>query len=273
MKSTLAYSPGKHYKWLITILSGLFMFLSLYVYRAYHIDQAAAFTGHNMLFRALTHSAIISLAFYLMEFQVGPRLPIHSKWKPVVTTLSAIFIGLNGTFLAFNYFFHWTEMQWLSYSKFLYEYPLILIIPFTLSFLIDQLMQHRKTEPGQLITIISENKKDQFQVKPEHLLFIKSADNYIEIYFRSNGGVDKQLIRKSLKEVDAAFRDSGILVRCHRSYLINPANIEQVHKSTGKMELTISGITIPVSKKYADGLSDKYLKMFIPHMEISPQTA
>ncbi|MEM8894762.1 MAG: hypothetical protein AAGC88_09305 [Bacteroidota bacterium] len=100
------------YGWLITSTSGLFMFLVLFVYRAYHIDQTPAFTGHSILFRSITHDLIISGVFYIIEFHLSPRLNIKRGIKPIVTGLIAIVIGLHVTFLAFNYFYHWTELYW-----------------------------------------------------------------------------------------------------------------------------------------------------------------
>lgn len=273
MNPQAAHSIGNSYKWSVTILSGLFMFLALFVYRAYHIDEVAAFTGHSMLFRAASHSVIISVVFYLVEFHLSPRLRMKSRIKPLITALLAIFIGLNLTFLTFNYFFHWTEWHWLSYSQFLYEYPLILIIPLTLSVLIDRLASHNKAELANLVSISSENLKVHFQVRSSDLLFIKSADNYIEVFFRSGQQIEKQLVRKSLKDVEEELQPVDLLVRCHRSYLVNPGNIDQVRKTGSKIELRIYGMAIPVSKKYVERLSEKYPEIFTPHSKISPQTA
>lgn len=252
---TLKYSGNQTYKWLITGLSGLFMFLSLFVYRAYHIDQVSAFTGHSMFVRALVHSLIISAVFYIIEFYASPLLNINERAKPIVTALVATFIGLNLSFLAFNYFYNWTELHWSSYLKFLYEYPLILLIPIILSYLIGSLIELPKKGEDELVTFISENRKEHFQLRPENLLYIKSADNYVEIFHRNNQFVDKRLLRKSLKTIEVDYSMKNILKRCHRSYLVNPSNIDNIHKTATKIELNINGDKIPVSKKYANHFS------------------
>ena len=262
------------YRWLITILSGLFMFLTLYVYRAYHIDEVMALTGHSMFFRAMTHTVIIAAVFFLIETYLSPRLKIKPAVKPLVTAALATFIGLNFTYLAFNYFYQWTVFSWYSYFQFYYEYPLILVIPVTLSYLINRVAHPQSaSEPSPLISISSENQKEHFQIKPENLLFIKSADNYVEIHYRTRVEVKKHLLRKSLKDIEQAYAESAFLVRSHRSYLVNPANIDQVSKSNSKFELTLAGITIPVSKSYAGNLLEKHPHLFAPHSEISSQTA
>lgn len=253
----ISNSTGNIYKWSVSILSGLFMFVVLYVYRAYHIDEVEAYSGHGMLIRALTHSVIISSVFFLVEFVGARYLPINERIKPLITALIATFIGLNLSFLAFNYFYLWTELYWSSYAQFLYEYPLILIIPVTLSYLIDRISGRSEAEMDALISLMAENEKEYFQVKVKNLLFIKSADNYIEIFYLSSPGqVNKYLLRQSLKTIELLYESEPFLVRCHRSYLVNPVNINSVNKSNGRMELNIAGIEIPVSKKYAVNLAE-----------------
>lgn len=80
------------------------MFLALYVYRACHIDAVPALTGHSMFFRALTHSAIISIVFYLVEFHLSHYLNLSKKFKPLAMASIAAFTGLNFTFLAWHGF-------------------------------------------------------------------------------------------------------------------------------------------------------------------------
>lgn len=264
-------STGNTYKWAVTLSTGFFMFVVLYVYRAYHIDQVPAFTGHSMFFRALTHSVIISLVFYILEFHISQRLPVNQKIKPFVTALIATFTGLNITFLTFNYFYHWTELHWLSYSQFLYEYPLILAFPVALSLMVDRLSSHSESKSGNLIVIASENQKERFQLKAENLLFIKSADNYVEIYYLSMQQVRKYLLRKSLKDIDEEHTANSSLIRCHRSYIVNPDNIDHVNRVNNKVELSISGILIPVSKKHLNPLIETFPELFTPHMEFSSQ--
>lgn len=249
--STMLIRTNNIYGWLVSCFSGLFMFVSLFIYRSYHIDQLEAFTGHSLLFRSLVHSTIISFVFYLTEFHLAPHIRINQKVKPLVTAAIATFLGLNLTFIAFNYFFHWTEMHWSSYSMFLYEYPLILVIPIVISFLISRLAMLQGKD-SELITFVSSNKKEQLQLKPENLLYIKSADNYVEIVHKDRGNVNRRIIRKNLKSIEEELVTKNVLQKCHRSYLVNPNNIDHINKTTNRTELNINGKAIPVSKSYVN---------------------
>ena len=78
--------------------------------------------------------------------------------------------------------------------------------------------------------------------------------NYIE-----NDRVKEFVLRSSMKALDEICQDNG-LVRCHRSFYINPARIKVLRKDKDGImyaELDADDVrTIPVSKTYYRILSD-----------------
>ncbi|MEO9482011.1 MAG: LytTR family DNA-binding domain-containing protein [Ekhidna sp.] len=248
---------GKAYKWTVTILTGTFMFLALYVYRAYHIDKVEAFTGHSMLFRAIIHSLIISSVFYLLEFHASKYITVSQRVKPFVIALTATFLGLHITFLAFNYFYDWSELRWSSYSMFLYEYPLILILPVTISYLLDRIWSSPRAQPNDLLMFTSENQKEFLKINTDHFLFIKSAFNYVEIHYQSQQQPTRYLLRKTLSGISNEYPSHKNLLRCHRSYIINPLNVDRVQCTNNKLVLSIAGESIPVSKQYEGSVTER----------------
>jgi hypothetical protein len=103
-----------------------------------------------------------------------------------------------------------------------------------------------------LLILLAENEKDRLELKPEDLLYIESADNYSNIVFLKQGLVSRQLIRGSLKRLEAQIAVPYI-VRCHRSYIIN---IRQVNAVSGnaqgyKAGFKVAGVEpVPVSRNY-----------------------
>ncbi len=83
------------------------------------------------------------------------------------------------------------------------------------------------------------------------MLYLESTDNYVVVFYTSNGVVKKELLRNSLKKLENVFGDLP-LKRCHRSYMVNLNNLSLVKKSGQKMILSLSNTseTIPVSKTY-----------------------
>ncbi len=103
-----------------------------------------------------------------------------------------------------------------------------------------------------LLILLAENEKDRLELKPEDLLYIESADNYSNIVFLKKGLVSRQLIRGSLKRLEAQIAVPYI-VRCHRSYIVN---IRQVNAVSGnaqgyKIGFKVVGVDpVPVSRNY-----------------------
>ena len=61
-----------------------------------------------------------------------------------------------------------------------------------------------------------------------NILYIESADNYIEVYYLDEGHVKTVLIRNTLKTIDSIFKNSS-LKRCHRSYMVNIDRIKFIY--------------------------------------------
>ena len=94
---------------------------------------------------------------------------------------------------------------------------------------------------------------------PQAVLYIAAEENYVNIYYYENGKVREYVLRNSMKAIEELCLESG-LVRCHRSYYINPAHVKVLRKDRDGImyaELDADDIRhIPVSKKYCDRLSD-----------------
>jgi len=102
------------------------------------------------------------------------------------------------------------------------------------------------------ITLTDENEIVKLVLKTENLLFIKAADNYIEVHFLENGVHSKSLLRNSIKKMETTFIQTPI-IRCHRSFIVNTKNIELAKKTASGFDLKlhqVSELTIPVSKSY-----------------------
>lgn len=237
-------------KWLVTILTGLFMFIVLYVYKAYNIEQVDSFSGHSLLFRAVSHAVLTSFLFFTAEFFIKPYFNLNTRGKSIAWTSIIVFIGINLTFLLFNYFWLWTELSWSSYSLFCYEYPLVVVIPIVIAKLAGGQNRKVKISDDHMIAFESENGKNNLRIHPECLYFLKSSDNYVEVHYVVNDEVKKHLLRASLKQIEQGFTDSPHLIRCHRSYMVNPKNIRSIVQTSKMINLNMDYFNVPVSKKY-----------------------
>ena len=113
-------------------------------------------------------------------------------------------------------------------------------------------------DDNSLIRFYDEYKKLRLVIAPEAVMFIKSEDNYVQIHYQDQSRTKKFILRSSMKALEETLAKRG-LVRCHRSYFINPAYIKIVHRdSTGVIvaELKQENYeSIPISRKYQDAIT------------------
>jgi len=105
---------------------------------------------------------------------------------------------------------------------------------------------------NKLLTINGENGKVTLAIRHHQLLYVKSASNYIELFYLKGEKLTKELIRGSSKEFEGKVLGSDIL-RIHRSYFINIRYVSSFKKTRKGYALTINHVpneTIPVSTSY-----------------------
>lgn len=84
----------------------------------------------------------------------------------------------------------------------------------------------------------------------QHLLYIEAVGNYVKIYQLNDGQVRSDLLRTTSKQIEADLSGYPMIVRCHRAFLVNLQQVEQIISKSGSMQLLIkhSHETIPVSR-------------------------
>ncbi|HLN21307.1 MAG TPA: LytTR family DNA-binding domain-containing protein [Bacteroidales bacterium] len=140
---------------------------------------------------------------------------------------------------------------------------LVLLLPYAISWL--WLSWHDKKEQLARMTSMKEETVAQdmiaffdekgvlkFSVKKENILYVESAENYVNICYMNKDKVSKYLIRETLKKLEQSLEGTGI-VRCHRCYMVNFDKVRVIRRDKEglKLELNMQGLEdIPVSKTY-----------------------
>ena len=113
-------------------------------------------------------------------------------------------------------------------------------------------------DDNSLIRFHDEYKKLRFVIAPEAVMYIKSEDNYVQIHYLDRGRIKKFILRSSMRALEDDLSRHG-LVRCHRSYFINPLFIKIVRRDESGLivaQLKQDGCeNIPISRKYQDEIS------------------
>lgn len=137
------------------------------------------------------------------------------------------------------------------------------IYPYCIIWLASELYANKDEDKGvpddnSLIRFYDEYKKLRLVIAPEAVIFIKSEDNYVQIHYQDHNNTKKFALRSSMKALEESLAKRG-LVRCHRSYFINPAYIKIVHRDS--MGMIVARLKqevfdpIPISRKYQDAIT------------------
>ena len=122
----------------------------------------------------------------------------------------------------------------------------------------NKLIENKK-EKETLISFKSDYKKDNLMISPNSLIVIKSADNYIEIYYMSDNAVKKKLVRSSLKRANESINEFSFILRCHRTFIVNINYIKEISGNSQGYKISFDDIDFPVlvSQKYIEGFKDR----------------
>jgi DNA-binding LytR/AlgR family response regulator len=98
----------------------------------------------------------------------------------------------------------------------------------------------------------SENVNENFMLHIAEVAFIRSADNYVEIFYKEGVTFKKKLIRNTLRNIEQQIKPYSNFLRCHRICIVNVHYIESLKLINNNYWLIIRGFEdkLPVSRQY-----------------------
>jgi len=83
-----------------------------------------------------------------------------------------------------------------------------------------------------------------------HLLFIEAVGNYVKVNHLRDGQVHTDMLRATMKQMEETLQGYPMIVRCHRAFLVNIGQVEQIISHSGSTQLLIkhSHESLPVSR-------------------------
>lgn len=148
---------------------------------------------------------------------------------------------------------------------------LVLLLPYSISWLWlswkdkkDQLEKLAEdTDIPQIAGMVAfydEKGVLKFSVKKENLLYLESAENYVNICYLNKDKVSRYLLRDTFKKIEKNFSGTDI-VRCHRCFMVNFDKVKVIRKDKDglKLELDVPSVAdIPVSRTYVSSVMQTF---------------
>ncbi|RLD54224.1 MAG: hypothetical protein DRJ01_18330 [Bacteroidetes bacterium] len=214
---------------------------------------------------------ILSLNLIVLP-SLFPKLFYNNIWnikKEIIWNLWILFAISSSNFLFYAQLFEVIDMNLADIGKII----LLGFLPVAVLITINQdqlLRSHLKSaqqlnnklignKKETLINFKSDYKKDNFIISPNSLILIKSADNYIEIYYMIDNVVKKKLVRSSLKRANESINEFSFILRCHRTFIVNINYIKEISGNSQGYKISFDDIDFPVmvSQKYIESFKDR----------------
>ena len=82
------------------------------------------------------------------------------------------------------------------------------------------------------------------------LLFIEAVGNYVKVNHLRDGQVHTDMLRVTMKQLEETLLPYPMIVRCHRAFLVNLGQVEQITSHSGSTQLLIKHCheSLPVSR-------------------------
>ena len=218
----------------------------------------------------LAGAAILIIHIYVLQNLLIKK---HTVGTTVVWLIWMTFIIGLSNFIIYMMFFEKGNLYWKGLPKMLFQtylvstLPILFIIVLYNSYflkkklkLVNQINMNLSQYKSEVydkseITLTSKNLRESVTVDSDSIIYITSADNYIEIHWLVKGSVKKSYLRKTLTETEKEIKKQcKHFKRCHNSFIVNINQIKTISGNSGGFNIILNNVDtpIPISRKYAD---------------------
>ena len=102
---------------------------------------------------------------------------------------------------------------------------------------------------GETLTLTGTT-NESVTLQISHLLFIEAVGNYVKVCHLRDGKVHTDMLRSTMKQMEETLQGFPMIVRCHRAFLVNLGQVEQIVSHSGSTQLQIKHCreSLPVSR-------------------------
>ena len=111
-------------------------------------------------------------------------------------------------------------------------------------------LPNREGSGEGLLLTLSGTTNESVTLQISHLLFIEAVGNYVKVSHLRDGQVHTDMLRATMKQMEETLQGYPMIVRCHRAFLVNLGQVEQIVSHSGSTQLLIKHCheSLPVSR-------------------------
>ena len=113
----------------------------------------------------------------------------------------------------------------------------------------DTVLNHAIYPPDSSLTLTGTT-NESVTLQISHLLYIEAVGNYVKVSHLFNDQVHTDMLRATMKQMEETLQGYPMIVRCHRAFLVNLGQVEQIVSHSGSIQLLIKHCheSLPVSR-------------------------
>ena len=260
-------------KFIYSIGGSLYILLFLWFFGPFGIVLFEDILKIKFLFSIfIAYTAILIIHLYLIQDFIIKK---HIIGSTIIWLIWMILVIGFSNFIIYSVYFNDSRLIWNGLPAMLFQTFLVALLPTIFIVLlyntyylkkkikiinqvnINLLKYQNKIPTGSDLTITSANLRNVISVDSSALLYITSADNYVELHWLEDNTLKKCLLRKTLTEIEKELQEQcNHIKRCHYSYIVNIHQIKSISGNTGAYKIILNNIDfpIPVSRKYKSSL-------------------
>ena len=114
-----------------------------------------------------------------------------------------------------------------------------------------------KSEGASQITLEG-NTNEHVSLDISDLLYIEAVGNYVKVCQLRDNEVYTNMLRATMKQMEDALQTYPMIVRCHRAFMVNLGQVDQISSNSRVMQLVMrhSRDAIPVSRSNVNKLKE-----------------
>ncbi len=261
-------SAGQSLK--LPLANSFAVFLFFLVYKPFGLGRQEIYPLVLISFGFAATAFVVIAANALLLFRIIKNLFRQHEWRTYhqVLWLSWQITTVAGAILFYVHTVGQVPITPLNFLRAQTFTLLFAIIPISFGFLsyrnriLEQHSRDRRTAvvhlrgngsaPNDVVVLQNESGTSETKVPIDALLYVCSADNYVEIWWRKDNRLERALLRNTLRGVQQAVASHPTLVRCHKSYIVNIKNLVSLEGNSMGGKLVLDGVDkkIPVSRRH-----------------------
>lgn len=118
--------------------------------------------------------------------------------------------------------------------------------------IIEDSQVHNESNQASTTLTLTGTTSESITLQIHDLLYIETVGNYVKVYHFSDRAVRCDMLRATSKQMEDDLGPYPMIVRCHRAFLVNLEQVEQILSKSGSTQLLVKHChsSLPVSRSH-----------------------